>query len=226
MSSQVVSPKRKAISDSSRTMFMWIAGMSAVVGVCAVVAIFLAQQIEFKARVVSAMTTTANTLTDNNKIASELTSNVAVLETNAALNSVKANGDEKALQVVLDALPADRNPLAFGASLQQNLLTGVDGITVESLTIDPEGNAAAASGATSTEPTIAFDLQVSSGDVNVIKDMLVRFEKSIRTVDIDSIVIESGDNRYLATIKGHAYYQPAKEVTLGQKTIPAQNGGR
>lgn len=227
MPSQIMSPKRKAISDSSRTMFFWIAAMSAVVGICAVVAIFLAQQIEFKARVVGAMTTTANTLANNNKVASELTSNVGVLETNAALNSIKANGDEKALQVVLDALPADRNPLAFGASLQQNLLAGIDGLTIESLTVDPEGNAETADATTSTaRGSIPFDLQVSAGNANTIKDVLVRFEKSIRAIDLDSVVIERGDDRYLATIKGHAYYQPAKEVTLGQQTIPAQKGGR
>ena len=81
MPSQILSPKRKAISDSSRAMFIWIAAMSAVVGVCAVVAIFLARQIEFKGRVVGEMTKTADTLAKNNKVAKELTSNVGVLET-------------------------------------------------------------------------------------------------------------------------------------------------
>ena len=46
---RMISSKRRAIADSSRTMFMWVAGMSAVVGICVVVAIFLGQQIVFKA---------------------------------------------------------------------------------------------------------------------------------------------------------------------------------
>ena len=226
MPSQILSPKRKAISDSSRAMFIWIAAMSAVVGVCAVVAIFLARQIEFKGRVVGEMTKTADTLAKNNKVAKELTSNVGVLETNASLNSIKANSDENALQVVLDALPADRNPLALGASLQQSLLSGIDGLSVESLTVDPEGEKSEDNADTKDRGKINIDIQVSASNANTIKEMLVRFEKSIRVIDIDSVVIERGDDRYLATIKGHAYYQPAKEVSLGQKTVPAQKGGR
>ena len=220
MASQIMSPKRKLIADSSRTMFGWVAGMSAVVGMCAVVGFFLVQQILFKAEVANKITTTLNTLRDNNKVASDLTKNVVVLETDSALNSVKANDDEKALQVVLDALPADRNPLALAASLQQRLLLGVDGITVESLSVDSSTSSSDEEG----ELTIPIQLQVSATSANAIKDMLVRLESSIRIIDIDNFVIERNDTSYRATISAHAYYNPAKEVELGETTIYA--GGK
>jgi len=114
-SSRILSPKRQAIADSNKTMFLWVAGMSAVIGICVVVSIFLAQQIFFKLNVLGKMTETLNTLKSNNRVASELTSNVVVYESNASLNALRATSDEKALQVVLDALPADRNALALGA---------------------------------------------------------------------------------------------------------------
>lgn len=220
MTSQIISPKRKAIADSSRTMFGWVAGMSAVVGVCVVVGIFLTQQILFKMEVVGKMTGTLGTLRDNNKVADELTKNVVVLETDAALNSVKANDDEKALQVVLDALPADRNPLALASSLQQRLLLGIDGLTVESLLVDSTRSAAAAD----SEATIPIQIQVSATNVSAIKDMLVRLENSIRIIDVDNFLLERSDTSYQATISAHAYYNEPKEVKFGETTIMA--GGK
>ncbi len=219
MPSQVISPKRKAIVDSSRTMFLWIAGMSAVVAICAVVGIALAKQILFKAEVVGSMNETLNILKDNNKVASTLTSNVLVLETNQALNTAKANPDEKALQVVLDSLPADRNALALGASLQQSLLTGIDGLSVELLSVDSETTAPI--NATS-ENVIPIQLQVKATSANAIKDMFLRLERSIRIIDTDTFNIERSDNSYVATISAHAYYQPEKKVELTQKQVPEE----
>lgn len=220
MASQIISPKRKAIADSSRAMFGWVAGMSAVVGVCVVVGIFLTQQILFKLEVVGKMTDTLNTLRDNNKVASELTKNVVVLETDAALNSVKANDDEKALQVVLDALPADRNSLALGASLEKRLLTGISGLTIDSLSVD----SSAATTTESGELTIPIQIQVSATNASAIKDMLTRLEDSIRIIDIDNFVLERSDTSYQATISAHAYYTEPKEVKLGETVVPT--GGK
>lgn len=216
MSAQIISPKRKVIADSSRTMFMWVAAMSVVVGMCVVVAIFLTQQIFFKLDVVGQMTNTLGTLRHNNSVTSDLTSNVVVLETNTALNAAKANPDEKALQVVLDALPADRNSLALGASLQQSLLLGVDGLTIESLSVD-SSNVVLSD--TADDTSIPIQLQVSANNANSIKDMLTRLERSIRVVDIDGFILERSDSAYQATITAHAYYQPAKKVQLTEKTI-------
>lgn len=221
MPSQMVSSKRKAIADSSRTMFIWVAAMSVVVGVCVVVAIFLAQQIMFKVKVVGAMTDTVSTLDYNNKVAKNLTENVVALQVNPALNSVKANGDENALQVPLDALPADRNALALGASLQQVLLTGVDGLSIDSLSIDNSTSSSDTTDAsgTSSDNTIPIQMQISSTNINTIKDMLTRLEHSIRIIDIDSFVLERSDTSYQATITAHAYYQPGIQLQLQSKSI-------
>ena len=216
MAAQIISPKRKAIADSSRTMFMWVAVMSAVVGMCVVVSIFLAQQIFFKLEVVGKMSETLGTLRDNNSVVDALAKDVIVLESNAALNSSKANSDEKALQVILDALPADRNALALGSSLQQSLLSGIDGLTVESLSIDRSSGQQSVNG---SDTVIPIQLQVSATSANSIKDMLIKLERSIRVIDIDSFVLERSDASYQATISAHAYYQPAKTVQLTEKTI-------
>ncbi|MGE5299164.1 MAG: hypothetical protein ACM3KF_03935, partial [Acidobacteriota bacterium] len=200
----MISSKRRAIADSSRTMFMWVAGMSAVVGMCVVVAIFLGQQIVFKAEVVGKMTHTLNTLKDNNKVAGDLVNNVVVLETNQALNSLKATPEDKALQVVLDALPADRNSLALGASLQNSLLTNIDGLTVESITLDAGGSVTSTEATSDSNNTIPIQIQVSANNATAIKEMLLRLERSIRIIDIEGFTLERSDASYQASITAKA----------------------
>lgn len=218
MGAQVsLSTKRKAIADSNRVMFIWVAGMSAVVGICTVLAIFLGQQIAFHAKVVSEMTHTASVLSNNNKVANELAQNVIVLETNEALNSAKASTDEKALQVILDALPADRNALALGASLQQSILTGVDGLTIDKITVDSSELAQDLTSNSST--TIPVQLQVSATNANALKEMLVRMERSIRTIDVDRAVLERTVAGFQMTIQAHAYFEPEKTVKLTDKVV-------
>ncbi|MGB4768639.1 MAG: hypothetical protein WBP22_05290 [Candidatus Saccharimonas sp.] len=216
-----VSTKRKAIADSNRQMFIWVAGMSAVVGVCMVVALFLGQQIAFRTNVITKMTDTLTTLSDNNKAVDDLAKNIAVLETNEALNSTKATPDEKALQVILDALPADRNTLAIGSSLQQNLLTGVDGLTIDRITVDAVDSVSASSAASSN--TIPLQIVVSSTSANALKDMLVRLERSIRVIDIKALEIERSDSdsgtKYEMSLQAVAYFEPAVEVKLNDKVV-------
>lgn len=211
--------KRQVIANSNRTMFLWIAVISAFVGVCAVVAYFLFQQIIFRGKVAGELENTARILDQNNKNANSLIQNVQVLETNAALNSVKANADEKALQVVLDALPADPNTLALGASLQQSLTSGIKGLSVESLVVVPYSDDASSITAGTQQNTLPFILSVRSKDANALKELLRKFERSIRTIDIDSMTVERSDNGYTMTVQAHAYYQPATTVELTDKVV-------
>ena len=217
-----VSTKHQAFANSNRTMFLWVAVMSGVVGVCAVVAIFLGQQIMFRAKVLGELTNTASTLKQNNKVADELAQNILVLETDEGLNSSKASSDEKALQVVLDALPADRNALALGASLQQNILSGIDGLTVDRIAVDGTDSSSLEDTALLTQNTIPIQLQVSATNANALKEMLVKLERSIRTIDIDSIALETVDTGYQMNIQAHAYYEPAKQVQLTDKVVPVR----
>lgn len=207
--------KRQVIAQSNRTMFIWVAIMSAVVGICVVVGYFLVQQIIYKTKVTAKMDETASILHQNNANVQTLIENVRVKETNTALNSAKAQPDEKALQVVLDALPADANTLALGASLQQNLLVGIDGLTIDTLSVAPIDSQ-------SVDGQLPFTLTVRAKDANALKDLLSKFERSIRIIDIDSFSLERSATDYSMTIQAHAYYQPAKQVILTDKVVPVK----
>lgn len=208
--------KRQLILDSSKKMFLWVASASVIVGFAAVISWFLFQQIAFKEHVVSEKNKTIDILKKNNEAAPKLTDNVRVLDTNENLQNAKAKPDEKTLQVILDALPADDNKYALGASMQNVLIGGAQNIKLESFSVDPSTSIAASGGAGGAQQ-IAFSAVVSSNDPNAIKDLLKRFESSIRTIDIDNLQIEKSDQRMTATVQGHAYYMPEKVIKLGQK---------
>lgn len=213
--------KRQKIQDSNKAMFAWVAGMSAVVGLCLVLSWFLWEQITFKQEVISAKNKTVNVLKDNNRAIPELRDTLRVYETNLALNSAKANEDDKALQVILDALPAEGNSLALGASLQEKLADGINGLNIETLSVEPvaEESSSQVRSRTATTNQVNFRLEVTSSNVNSLRDLLQRFERSIRVIDIDSLKLDRSENSYTLTITAHAYYEPARVIELKERNL-------
>lgn len=217
--------KRQQISGSKRTMFFWVAGMSAVIGCALVVAWFLWQQIVFKNKVISEKNQTVSTLKQNNEAAPELRSNIRALESNTGLNSVKANNDDKALQSILDALPSEANSLALGSSITDRLAGSVNGVSIDSLTVAPSSDEAQSVDEISNDETsdntnaITFEMVVSSSDVNALKTMLENFEKSIRVINVNSMKLDTGEDQFRLTLSAEAYYQPAKDISLKSKVV-------
>lgn len=214
--------KRQLIQDSARKMFAWVAGASVLIGFALVVSWFLFQQISYKEKVLQAKSATIATLKANNQAAPKLVSNVRVLETNEALNSVKANQNENAIQVVLDALPSENNPFALGASMQRVLIGGAQNIKLESFSMDQTTSGLKIKSPNPAAKMISFSLTVSSTDPNAIKEMLKRLEISIRTIEVDSLKFEQSATRMTASIRGHAYYVPAKTIQLNEKVVPTK----
>ena len=223
--------KRQQIDSSKRTMFIFVASAAFASGIALVVSFFLVQQIWFHGRVISEKQKTVSTISANLAAVDDLKDNIRVLDTNEALNSVRSSDESSALQVVLDALPSEPNADALGASLQLQFVGAVDGLTLESLSIEgqAEGDSAAsestdetsdtaAEDGTDTTPGIGFTMSVS-GTPEGLKELLARFERSIRVIRIDSLDIEAGKEKLTMKIVGRAYYQPAQEVKLDKKVV-------
>lgn len=219
--------KRQQIAQSNKMMFVWVAGVSVVVGIAGVVSVFLLQQMAFNQKVLNEKSNTISTLRDNNEAIVELKKNIRVLETNAALNASKARSEDKALQVILDALPADANSLALGASLQNKFFDGIDNLTLESLTVDPVAGienvdgeeAVVEEGVEAEANAITFRMSVSSTDANSLKELLQRFEKSIRVIKVRSITLERSEDKLTMNIDASAFYEPAKKIELRDKVV-------
>ena len=173
---------------------------------------------------------TVATLKIDNANISDLEAQVRVLDNNQALISAKAKPDDKAVQVILDALPSEANSLALGASLQNKLLANIPGLSIESLQVDPVAGVESLSSTTTTNVTaltpsasggqsqITFRFSVS-GDEVALKAALLRLESSIRAIDITSLKIENQGSTQLMTVQARAFYEPARVVELKDKTV-------
>lgn len=223
--------KRQQIANANRMMFVWVAAISAVVGVAIVSSIFLFQKASFNEKVLGIKAQTASTLRANNSAVESLEKEIRVLNTNQALKDSMAPNQTQPIRVVLDALPSDANSSAFGASLQEKFLND-PAIKIESLTVDPvagvesqsaanvENAASVASSADSVnEITFRFSVSTDSNNASALKDLLQRLERSIRAIDILTLKIETQGNRLLLAVEGRAFYEPAKTVELKEKTV-------
>ena len=103
--------KRAQINKANRTMFLWIAVSSAIIGSAVVVAIFLGQQLFYNEKILAEKATTIQTLEANSEVIPELETEIRILDTNEALATSKANDDDQTVQVILDALPSYANSL-------------------------------------------------------------------------------------------------------------------
>lgn len=218
--------KRAQIAKANRTMFIWIAVSAAVIGIAGVVVYQLAQTLVYNEKVLAEKANTASILEKNVAAAPELETQVRILDTNEALASAKANEDDQVLQVILDALPSEANSLALGASLQNRLLTGIDGLTLETLQIDPvigveslNSGVVDASGAVTSANAITFRFSVTGAEP-ALKAVLVNLEKSIRQIDIQSIRIEGQAEGQLMSVVATAYFEPAVVLELTEKAVP------
>lgn len=222
--------KRSQIAKASRTMFIWIALASALVGTAGVVSVFLVQKVLYTEEVLSVKQKTVSTLDNNLAVIDDLKAEIQALDANSALLSVKANESDDALQVVLDALPSDANSLALGASLQNKLLTGISGnYSLESLQVVPVdgvetlsgGSTVDASEETSANNQIAFSFSVK-GDQQALKQVLQNLERSIRTIVVTHLSIDTQGGDLVMEVSGHGFYQPVTTVELKETPVKAK----
>lgn len=216
-----VTRKRNLIAQTRKTVMFWVAGASCVLGAALVVSFMLVQTIMFNSKVIGMKKDTAQTLQDNIDAVPELEANIRQLNTNEQLAAVSVTTDARPIQSILDALPADENRLALGASLQQKLFAGIPGLTVDSLSVDPTVDASQIE-ATEELPggvkELAFSASIS-GNSESLKLALQRLEKSIRAINIKAINATSSSNTVSLQITGTAYYLPAPNLELTKKEV-------
>lgn len=231
--------KRQQIDKSRRTMFITVAITAFIVGTAAVVSFFLVKQIIFHSQVIALKEKALGTIKRNIDTVADLEENVRLLDTNAALRSARSSDESETIQVILDALPAEANSDALGASLQLKFVGGVSGLEIESMSVNTAAEAnddssASADGSASaseqsstsvdeaakpTEPTIGFAMTVV-GSPEAMKELLTRFERSIRVITLSSVEVQaSSDGSVRMNLVGNAYYKPTHVVEIGKKVV-------
>jgi len=218
--------KRTQIAQANRVMFIWVACASVVFGITAVGAIFLTQMLLYNEKVIAEKSKTVKVLELDNKNIVELQSAIRVLDTKQSLMDARANTNDKPIQAILDALPSDANSLALGASLQNKLLV-IPGLNIITLQVDPVVGVESLSGASNSsmvQPTISnnfisFRFSVDAADDATIRQVLQNLEKSIRTIYITGIKIESQDNSRTMNVEAQAFYEPSVVIKLKDVTV-------
>lgn len=225
--------KRQQIANANRMMFLWVTGVSVVVGFALVLSIFLGQKIWFGERVLAEKAKTVATLESNQKIITELQNNIRVLDTSQGLKDTRLSTEDRPIQSVLDALPADANSTALGSSLQTKLLSGISGLTIDTIKVDPVVGVetrsdseqdvvdGGVSGGDTPENTIHFSLAVSTAANNpdALREVLLRLERSIRAIDVQTLSVTSQSSRLVMSLSANAYYEPAKTIKLEDKVV-------
>ncbi len=218
---EVAIRKRQQIDSSKRTMFIAVAVVALISGIALVVSFFLVQQIIFHGKIIAEKQDTLNTINSNINTIDSLKDNVRLLETNTALNAVKSSQESSALQVILDALPAEANADALGASLQIRFAGEVSGLKIDNLqVVVPDENSTSTSmeNVDTSGNTVSFNMSVS-GSADMLKAFLVRLERSIRVIEITSVDIQSGSGDLTMNLVGKAYYEPARKIELETKVV-------
>lgn len=210
--------KRSLIAKTRKTVFLWVMGASSAVGAAVVIAVMLVQAIIFNTEVIVDKNQTLKTIELNIDAVPELEANVRLLNTNKELRAVSLSEGTRPLQSILDALPADDNRLALGASLQQKIFTDIPGLTLEALSVDASSIVQGGSASDSTDDKsgvqeLAFTATLS-GDAEVLKRGLQRAERSIRALNIKSIEATGAGNTVSLQLIGSAYYLPEQNLSL------------
>lgn len=221
MKQDVAIRKRQQIAQANKMMFIWVSVASVIVGVSLVASLFFSKKIAFNNKVISAKNQTVETLKANNKAVPELVNKIRLQNASEALGDSRAQSEEEPLQVILDALPADANSAALGASLQEVLLKS-DGVTLTSLNVDLVSGAESSTTLTTTSSesnTIGFTFVVSVKNLDDLHGLLTRLERSIRAIKVNSMTIEMQQSQITMTVTAEAFYQPSIDAGLKNKVV-------
>ena len=233
--------KRQLIAKANRTMFVTVAVAAAIVGIASVLGTFLVREMLFNAKVIGAQDKSISNLKSSITNTQELETKLKSLQTNSSLLSSRANNEDNALRVILDALPASENTAALGASLSDRLLN-VPGIEIDSITVNTAaastntGETTSSAVATETSPelttdqatgatpqSIEFSFSVTSSSPNNILNVIQNMEKSIRTINIKTFRIEQNKDSMTLSVTAQAYYLSQANIELKTEAIKSDD---
>lgn len=218
--------KRQKIDQTNKQMMLWVAGAAAAVTICAMLAINLIGQIKYQAKIISKKSETSEILKTSLAAITDLTKNINTLQTDQNLLALRADTDDTAFNVVIDALPTEDDATALGSSMQEKVLAG-SGVSLESFEYSvingtngvPTDTSATKSSTIRPEAqAIAFRFKIT-GSYDSIKAALVNIEKTIRPIIIQNLDIDGTVNELSATISATTYYVPRVHYALGEESV-------
>ena len=120
-------------------------------------------------------------------------------------------------------MPDNPNADAFGASIKNKFVDTVEGLTLDNLSVtspNSQGEKSEDNDSKSADSsnTLHFSLEVS-GSADKLRELLTKFERSIRVIELKSFEIHTSEDKLSLTIQGVAYYEPAQKIHLEKKVV-------
>lgn len=218
--------KQSLIDKTRKSVILIVAGASVVIGALIVVSGILVQHLIFNSKVIAEQSKTLSVIEENIEQVPKLEADLTVLNTNEQLMDARSSSNAEALQTVLDALPAEPNRLALGASLEQKIFDGLPGLTVQSLSVDSSvGNAGGATLQSSDSAnglgSLSFSASIS-GSPDTLKLALDRLQQSIRAMNVTRINGTASGNSVTFNITGEAFYLQPVDLSLRSKEVTSR----
>ncbi len=208
--------KRSLIDKTRKNVLFWVAGAASVLSAAIVISVLLVQAAMFNQSVLDKKNATLKTLEQNISVAPDLEADIRKLDTNDELRLVRPSEEASALQTILDALPADENRLALGASLQQKIFEEAPGVRIDALSVDPTESGYVPDAGDTVLAPVSFTATIS-GNPDALKQGLQRLERSIRAFSVTTINASTQGGDLSLQITGSAYYLPPVDLQLKKK---------
>jgi hypothetical protein len=218
-----ISTKRLAIDKSNARMVVQISIAAFVSVFCLVSISSLLSQRTYQAKVESKKQTALSQLESNIESVDQL---IAAYQefTDAPENVLggnpNGNGDRDGdnSRIVLDALPSVYDFPALATSIEKMLKD--NNITIDNISGTDEEVAQGGQEEQATPQPIEmpFTVEATSG-AGSVKKFLSLFERSIRPLQIQKIIMEGQDNKVQFTIDAKSYYQPEKGLSVVEEEI-------
>lgn len=222
-SDKAPSTKRLQIDKANATMVAAVA-ISSFVFVFSVVAVkALWSQRGYQQRVIAKKEKARDQLKSNVDAAQNLvTSYKSFVQQSQNIIGGDPNGsgprDGDNAKIILDALPSKYDFIAMANSMHS--LFSTSGIKVTNISgTDDEVNQAKNASSVNPQPIpMPFTLSVQ-GSYGSVQKMLASVEKSIRPVDIDTMIITGTDTKLTVNITAKTYYQSAKSLKINTEVV-------
>jgi len=224
MAKPAISTKRLQI-DKANSRVVVAAGVAAFILIFSAVAVkTLISQATYQNRVISAKRATLNQLNTNIAAVNTLKESYATFNS-ANPNILGGNSagsgpvDGTNPNLILSALPSSYDFPALANSLEK--LVASQGVEITSIT-GTDDQVAQQANQTSSTPTpaeIPFQMAVT-GNYQGVQNVLNAFDRSIRPVQVQSLVLAASDGDNLSlTVTAKTYYQPGKSLNITTEAI-------
>jgi hypothetical protein len=215
---------KRALIDKANTTTVAAAAIAAFLVVfCLVSGRALLSQAMYQNRVISAKKDTLKQLNKNLEARDDLVKSYEAFvgtSQNVIGGNPSGSGDRDGdnAKIVLDALPSKYDFPALASSLEK--LAGTQGLQLDTIVGTDDEVAQAGNETNATPVPVPMDFEVTvKGAYQQVQGLTETFEKSIRPIQVQKIVMNSTEGNVSATITAQTFYQPEKKLELRKKVV-------